>query len=324
MLIGVKKLFLFIVTISLVVVGFSTVYAEDYVVATVGNTIITVFELEREAHKILPLNTKFHSALSPEKAKEVRKKALNNLIEQAYKVQYAQAHNISISEVELEQRLANIYKKYKTDEALQAALGKETVAAFRSSVFRILLAQKAEEIAVNDKAAYSEDELQNFFKKNSFMYQYPKQYRVSHILIKIDPSLVGEDRDELVAKAEDLAVRAKAGEDFYNLAYYNSDEETKFVGGDKGFFYSGQTVKAFEDAIKDLSPGEIVGPVETLSGLHIIKLTDVKDARAMTYDEVKEKIQNIIEAQKRKTLYEKWMTSLKPQYEQIVLIPGLK
>lgn len=321
---GIKTNILIGLVSCLILVSSGLAVAEDAVIAKVGDVPITVYELEREMHRILPLNSSFHSSVSPEKAVEVRSLALDNLIDQAYKVRYARSQNISVEQSALEERLKTVYSTFKSEEELQKALGKESITAFRASVYRMLVAKKAEAAAVNSQADYSEEELQRLYKENSFMYQLPKEYRVSHVLIKVDPTLVGKERDLLVAKAEDIAKRAKNGEDFYNLAYYNSDEDSKFVGGDIGYFYSGQTVKEFDEVVKTMEIDDIVGPVETISGFHIIKLTDVREARVMTFEEARQKIKTTFEEKKRAKLYDLWMAGLKSQLNAEIIHPDLK
>lgn len=294
------------------------------VVARVDNVDISIYELNREVHRILPLNSSFHGGVSPDKLKEVHLEALDNLLDQAYKVLWAKEHQLTVSRAQLDKRLQAVHEKFPTQEALQKALGTETLEAFESAIERTLLAKKAEQVAVTEKVSFSEAETKDFYQKNAFMYQLPKRYRVSHVLVKVDPSLVGKERDKLFEKARELTERAKSGEDFYNLAYYNSDEDTKFVGGDIGYFNTGQTVKEFEDAIRGLEPGDIVGPVETLTGFHVIKLTDVQEPRLMSYDEVKDKIRQTVEKNRRESLYSEWLAGLKSRYKQEILHPKLK
>jgi len=283
-------------------------------VAKVGNLLISKYELKREMQRILPMNIGFHGKVSDEKAADIKEQAVQGLIEQSWKVQYAIAQEISVPITAVDERLVKVREKFKTDAELEKALGGESIAAFRASVYRMLLAKKAEQVTITEKAKPTAEEVQQQFENNKQMYKRPQQYRAQHILIKIDPTLVGAEREELVLKAEGLAKQAKAGEDFYNLAYYNSDEPTKFVGGDTGYFHSGQVVKEFEDAIKDLEPGEIVGPVETIAGFHVIKLTEIKEPQQMTFADVKLKISKGIEEKRREALYQTWLAELKKQY----------
>lgn len=89
-----------------------------------------------------------------------------------------------------------------------------------------------------------------------------------HILINF-----GTDTNAAKQKAEQLAQRLKGGEDFVKLAAENSDDPSnKFKGGDLGWFGKGAMVKEFEDAVTSANIGDIVGPVKSQFGYHIIKV----------------------------------------------------
>jgi len=283
-------LFFSIATSLILFFSVGTALAESTIVAKVADTPVTIYELNREMQRIIPMNSSFHSGISEEKIAEVRAESLESLIDQGYKVQYALEKKISVSKADLDKRLAKIHEKFPTPEALQKALGEEDRDDFYASVSRILLAKKAENVAMGSKSKLSEVEIRDFYEKNKRMYNRPKQYRASVILIKVDPTRIATDKEPARLKAEGLAEQAKAGEDFYNLAYYNSDDRTKMVGGDIGYFHTGQIVKEIENAIADLEPGEVAGPVETREGFNIIKLTELNETKQLMFAEVKEKI----------------------------------
>ena len=92
----------------------------------------------------------------------------------------------------------------------------------------------------------------------------------SHILFRItDPS----KEAEVKARAEAVLKRAKAGENFADLAReYSEDPGTAVQGGYLGPFQRGQMVREFENAAFSLKPGEISDLVKTDYGYHIIKV----------------------------------------------------
>ncbi len=98
--------------------------------------------------------------------------------------------------------------------------------------------------------------------------------RASHILLPF-----GQDSTSALKHAKEILAEAKRGVSFAKLAEENSqDGGSKTMGGDLGWFGKGKMVKEFETAAFKASPGQIVGPVRTQYGYHIIKVT-AKDKR---------------------------------------------
>ena len=91
----------------------------------------------------------------------------------------------------------------------------------------------------------------------------------AHILVR---PLPGPDSVKAQAKARDLARQARSGADFAVLARANSDDGSSAEGGELGFTGRGGWVKPFEDAAFGARPGQIVGPIRSQFGWHVIKV----------------------------------------------------
>ena len=99
--------------------------------------------------------------------------------------------------------------------------------------------------------------------------------KARHVLLTFPEPATEEQRDSVMALAEEIQERAAAGEDFDALAQeYSDDQGTAQQGGDLGFFERGSMVAPFENAAFALDVGEVSGVVETPFGLHIIKVDD--------------------------------------------------
>jgi len=304
---------LVMVSCFFLVVG--TAHAMPDVVAKVGSIAVTKYELQRRVQKILPLQGGFHSGVPRERLDEIQESALNDLVEQAYKVVYALTEEVAVDNASVEKGMEALKARYKSEQEFLKASGGETMGAYRASIYRELLAKAAEKVAVDDKVNISDAQVKAYYDANKSTFERPKQFKASHILIKVDPSSNQEEREALKKRADELFERAKAGEDFYDLAYYNSDDRTKYVGGDLGYFHEGQTVKEFESAILKMKAGDISGPVKTMHGYHIIKMVEVNEPRQLEFDEVKGKIRASLEEKQRKSIYESWMGDLKKRYK---------
>ncbi|KAF5067611.1 Peptidyl-prolyl cis-trans isomerase C [anaerobic digester metagenome] len=91
-----------------------------------------------------------------------------------------------------------------------------------------------------------------------------KEVRAAHILV------AKED------KAKELLQMIKNGTSFADLAKQYSMCPSGRKGGDLGWFGKGMMVKEFEDAAFNHAKGEVVGPVKTQFGWHLIQVVDQK------------------------------------------------
>ncbi len=91
----------------------------------------------------------------------------------------------------------------------------------------------------------------------------------SHILVNF-----GTDTVAAKKKAEEIFAKVKAGEDINTLAEQVSDDPSaKQNKGDLGWFTKGAMVKEFEEASFGANVGDVIGPIKTSFGFHIIKVT---------------------------------------------------
>ena len=127
-----------------------------------------------------------------------------------------------------------------------------------------------------DKNAISEEMVQTRFEAELADLDLTESRRVSHILIT-------ENNDTLI---DEINAKIAANASFESLvSEYSEDFGSASVGGDLGFT-SGETFPdSFEDAVMELNIGEVSGPVQTESGIHFIKLTEIQKDEYVYEDE---------------------------------------
>ncbi len=109
-----------------------------------------------------------------------------------------------------------------------------------------------------------------------------EERRASHILVAF-----GADKDQAKKKADELLTKAKGGGDFAQLAREQSDDSgSKGQGGDLGWVRKGMMAPKFEEALYGIpASGDVVGPVETEFGWHLIKLAEIKTAAIRPFED---------------------------------------
>ena len=144
-------------------------------------------------------------------------------------------------------------------------------------------------------------EVQKQYDANVKQYTKAEERQASHILIALKPDASDADKVAAKAKADALAASArKTPAKFAELAKQSSqDPGSAGQGGDLGTFArDGSMVKPFEDAVFSGKQGDIVGPVQTDFGWHIIRITGVKPGKTLSFDESKGQIEQDLKRQK--------------------------
>ncbi|OFZ18393.1 MAG: hypothetical protein A2X94_14970 [Bdellovibrionales bacterium GWB1_55_8] len=148
------------------------------------------------------------------------------------------------------------------------------VAAFRKQYLANRLLQKSLGEKLTDKAA------KQYYERNKHRFT-TDQVHAQHILVETE------------AQAKDLIKKARGGADFQALAEKHSkDPSAKNNRGDLGFFGRDRMVPEFTEAAFAGKPNEIVGPVKTTYGYHIIKVLEKKPGSQLEFNDVELKVQN--------------------------------
>ena len=142
------------------------------------------------------------------------------------------------------------------------------------------------------QASVTDEEIKKYYDEHVAQYQEQEQRQASHILITASAKAGAAEMAAAREKAEKLFKEVKqAPGNFAEVARKQSqDPGSANNGGDLGFFARGAMVKPFEDAVFKMSLGEIVGPVQSDFGFHVIKLAAVKPGKARSLAEAKEEI----------------------------------
>ena len=142
----------------------------------------------------------------------------------------------------------------------------------------------------------SEDDIKTFYEQNLQRFSTPEERRASHILIAVN----GEKSDADAKKeADEIYKQLQADPSkFAQLAKSKSaDPGSARQGGDLGFFQKGMMVPEFDNAVFSGKKGDLVAPVKTQFGYHIIKIVDVKPAQAKPLKEVRGEIEALYQQQ---------------------------
>ena len=122
------------------------------------------------------------------------------------------------------------------------------------------------------------EDVKSFYDANSARYVQKEQRKASHILINAAAKASDAEKKAAREKAEAIYAAVKKNPKSFSdeAKKASQDPGSAPQGGDLGFFSRGMMVKPFEEAAFSMKKDEIVGPIQSDFGFHIIRLTDVR------------------------------------------------
>jgi peptidyl-prolyl cis-trans isomerase C len=238
---------------------------------------------------------------------------------------YARENGIEVSGEEVQkeidqtkeqvgQQAAAAGQNLSSEEAFQKALGQfgYTEDEFREEVRTGLLLQKVREDAVGGESP-TQEEIQNFYEENKdTRFTLPEQRCIRHILFT-------PDEEE---KAKEVKQELDDGGDFAELARENSqDPGSAENGGDLGCNPKGGFVPEFDDAAFKAKEGEIVGPIKTEFGFHVLEVTEIRPSEEVPLEEAAPEIEQQLSQQRQATEFEAWIQN-QLEERNVKFLPG--
>lgn len=156
-----------------------------------------------------------------------------------------------------------------------------------------------DEQAAASRVQPTEAEITAFYEQNRAQFESPEQRRARHVLIAVPAEAPASQVEAARAKAQQIAQRAKGGEDFAALAsQYSDDPGSKVRGGDLGFFPRGKMVPEFDTVVFSAPLGAVSDVIRTQFGFHVIKVEQSQPAGVQPLEQVRKQIEGQLRFQK--------------------------
>jgi peptidyl-prolyl cis-trans isomerase SurA len=112
------------------------------------------------------------------------------------------------------------------------------------------------------------------------------EYRLSHILIDIASDATEEVVTEARDRAEKILELLGTGSDFTRLAIAASSGAKALEGGDMGWMNINSMPTLFAEAVASKKKDEVIGPIRSGAGFHILKIADTRGVETVEIEEV--------------------------------------
>lgn len=278
------------------------------IVAKVDGVEIPASEFNREVERLVRVVPQ----LPPQAIAKFKTTTVNRLIDKQLVEKALESEKISVQPAEVEEELQDFYQTVGGSDGAKQFLDKAgiTEAELRDELGRAVQLRKY--LKKKYGIEVTEAKAKEFYDQNIDRFKKPEEVKASHILFKVEKGMSDEEAKKKEAQAQAVLKKAKAKDaDFAALAKEFSEGPTKSKGGDLGFFSRERMVPAFSDAAFKAKIGDIVGPVKTDFGYHIIKVTDRHPEEVVPFEEAKSEIKRNLERTELREGMEKLMKDLR-------------
>lgn len=281
-------------------------------VARVNGVPLTSDRLDAALSQLLPQES-FHQTVNGAALVELRKKALQQLIDDELVYQDGQRLSIRIPAADVQTALAATVKRYGGPVGFGQVLARAgvTEATVRREVRRALLIERTRTRRVTDACHVTPADVERFYREHPERFAEPEQLHVFAITLGVDPSTGQAKWSATRAEAEALRARLVAGASFADAARERSTDPSGAKGGDMGFVHRGSLTPAFESVLKDLPVGTTSAVIETLYGYHIVRVSEVRPARHMRFAEARARLTTDLREQRCQETSDAWMARLR-------------
>lgn len=293
----------------------------EAIVVRVGDRIVTRTQYER---RLRDTYSEIDRTATPERKAALREEArlglTNEMISELLIKDRADRLGITVSDAELKEAVNRLKQQYgiTTDAQFEESLRSSglTRVEMEARLRDTLTTNKVFGKELRSREQLSDAELRERYNREKETFRLPERAHLREIVVlKPETGSVDEAR----TRANEIGEAArKPGTDFANLATTMSDSGTKEKGGDLGEVAKGDLVGELDKAVFAAPQGAILGPIETKSAWHIMKVEARLPSEVPAFDSVKDKLKKDASEETFERDYKAYIDTLrKDAYVQI-------
>lgn len=259
----------------------------DGVAAIVNNGVVLQSEVNEMVDRVKKGAEKQGQTLPSDKV--LRVQALERLIGNSLQLQMAKRMGLQITDQQLDQTIENIAKDQNmtVEQFRQQAIAEEgNYEQFRERLREEITVGEVMRANVQRRIYVSPQEVDSLMKIMDEQGVSNEQYNLGHILISVPSDPTAEQINEAEERAKNVVELLKKGNDFRKIAVASSSASNALEGGDMGFMNINEMPTLFADAVRGKKKSDLIGPLRSGAGFHILTIFDIKGTNVVEFEEV--------------------------------------
>lgn len=285
-----------ILTIALALTAGSASAAEllEGIVVRVGDRIVTRTQYEKRLRDMYREIEQSAPADQVVRLKEETRLGLvNELVGELLIRDRADRLGITVTDAEVKEAIERLKGQYNitTDEQFEQSLESSglTRAEMESRLRDTLISQRVFGRELRSRSDLTDAELRERYNREKEAHRLPERARLREIVVlkPENPAQLEEARQRAAELAE--AARQPAT-NFANLASTMSESASREQGGDLGEIAKGDLVAELDTAVFSAAQGAIIGPIETSSAWHVVKVEERLPSEVPAFESLKDRL----------------------------------
>ena len=249
----------------------------DKVAAVVNNGVVLESDVD-DMMRTVTTQAKEAGQQLPD-AQTLRYQILEREIMDSIITQMGQRAGVQISDQELDQAIGNIAaQNHMTLDQLRSRLSYDGVNYndYRKQIRKEMLIANVRNNEVRSRVTILPQEVDNLAKQIMSQNVPGTELNLSMILLPLPENPTQQQVDDEQALANKLVGELKAGANFGKMAMTYSADPQALKGGNMGWGKIEELPNLFSQALSTAHKGDIVGPIRSGVGFHILKVNDMR------------------------------------------------
>lgn len=257
--------------------SFAAPQVVDKVAAVVNNGVVLESDVDGLMQSV-KLNAGQAGQQLPDDA-TLRHQILERLIMDQIILQMGQKMGVKITDEQLDQAIANIAKQNNmTMDQMRSRLAYDGLnySTYRNQIRKEMIISEVRNNEVRRRITVLPQEVAALAKQIGTQNDASTELNLSHILIALPENPTSEQVNDAQRQAESIVEEARNGADFGKLAITYSADQQALKGGQMGWGRIQELPGIFAQALSTAKKGDIVGPIRSGVGFHILKVNDLR------------------------------------------------
>lgn len=251
----------------------------DKVAAVVDNGVVLQSDVDGLLQSV-KLNAQQAGQQVPDDA-TLRHQILERLIMDNIQLQMAKKMGITVSDEALDKAIADIAAQNRmTTAQMRSRLAADGLNydTYREQIRKEMLTSEVRNNEVRRRITILPQEVESLAKQIGNQTSADAELNLSHILIPLPENPSQQQVDQAEELANKLVSDIKGGADFGKLAIANSADSQALKGGQMGWGKLQELPSLFAERLQSANKGDVVGPIRSGVGFHILKVNDIRGA----------------------------------------------